>query len=225
VGQNRKSWPSSGTSALPPTTDIDSPATRVRKVPQERTPVVRCGGRRAMGHNDDRKRCRHSGRANELSYGCDPPVLLRDGGLRLRLQPALRSCARALLLHYHCEQNCTSGKSKARRASYLSSPSGKNISLRRSVETALSIPAVPPRFRGAYRDRHERGAGRGGRGWRERRTRSLRGRRSRVVLTPRRWRQVGDDASHRGRRWWQKSPVTRESAKETVKTIACGNAG
>src|SRR6266849_8005648 len=28
----------------------------------------------------------------------------------------------------------------------------------------------------------------------------------------------------RGRRW-QKSPVTGESAKETVKTIACGNAG
>jgi hypothetical protein len=37
-------------------------------------------------------------------------------------------------------------------------PRAKNISLRRSVETALSIPAVPPRFRGAYRDRHERGA-------------------------------------------------------------------
>jgi hypothetical protein len=27
------------------------------------------------------------------------------------------------------------------------------------------------------------------------------------------------------RRRWQKSPVTGESAKETVKTIACGNAG
>jgi hypothetical protein len=26
-------------------------------------------------------------------------------------------------------------------------------------------------------------------------------------------------------RRWQKSPVTEESAKETVKTIACGNAG
>ena len=60
------------------------------------------------------------------------------------------------------------------------------------------------------------------------------GRRSRVVLTPRRWRQVGGrrllpnrafgGASFR-RRWWQSSPVTRESTKETVKTIACGNAG
>jgi hypothetical protein len=27
------------------------------------------------------------------------------------------------------------------------------------------------------------------------------------------------------RRWWQTSPVTGESTKETVKTIACGNAG
>jgi len=43
-----------------------------------------------------------------------------------------------------------------------------------------------------------------------------RGRRSRVVLTPRRWRQVGGMIR---RRWWQNSPVTRESAKETVKTI------
>src|ERR1700693_6548411 len=46
-----------------------------------------------------------------------------------------------------------------------------------------------------------------------------RGRRSRVVLTPRRWRQVGGVI-----RWrrWQPSPVTGESAKETVKTIARG---
>jgi hypothetical protein len=28
--------------------------------------------------------------------------------------------------------------------------------------------------------------------------------------------------THRGLRWWQKSPVTKESAKETVKTIARG---
>jgi uncharacterized protein YraI len=64
------------------------------------------------------------------------------------------------------------------------------------------------------------------------------GRRSRVVLTPRRWRQVGDDtayhasddASHHTSddafasrwRWWQQSPVTRKSTKETVKTIAQG---
>jgi hypothetical protein len=42
------------------------------------------------------------------------------------------------------------------------------------------------------------------------------GRRSRVVLTPRRWRQVLEKQASWGR-WWQTSPVTRESAKETVK--------
>src|SRR5467141_1934632 len=58
-------------------------------------------------------------------------------------------------------------------------------------------------------------------------------RRSRVVLTPRRWRQVrgvksaqpGLDKNISAGRRWQKSPVTGESTKETVKTIACGNAG
>jgi hypothetical protein len=38
-----------------------------------------------------------------------------------------------------------------------------------------------------------------------------------VVLIPRRWGQVSQDDCGRG---WQKSPVTRESAKETVQTIA-----
>ena len=46
------------------------------------------------------------------------------------------------------------------------------------------------------------------------------GRRSRVVLTPRRWRQVGRKRFRR--RWWQTSPVTRESAEQAVKTIAQG---
>ncbi len=43
------------------------------------------------------------------------------------------------------------------------------------------------------------------------------GRRSRGVLISRRWYQPGDDAcaSHRG--WWQESPITRETTKETVK--------
>jgi hypothetical protein len=44
-----------------------------------------------------------------------------------------------------------------------------------------------------------------------------------VVLTPRRWRQVGGNNFRR--RWWQTSPVTKESAKETVKTIAQGRPG
>jgi hypothetical protein len=54
-----------------------------------------------------------------------------------------------------------------------------------------------------------------------------------VVPTPRRWRQVlrscvgptGLRQNHIRRRRWQNSPVTEESTKETVKTIACGNAG
>jgi hypothetical protein len=33
---------------------------------------------------------------------------------------------------------------------------------------------------------------------------------------PRRWHQVGGAIR---RRWWQESPITRESTKETVKTI------
>jgi len=51
------------------------------------------------------------------------------------------------------------------------------------------------------------------------------GRRSRVVLTPRRWRQLGDEARASRRGWWQQSPVTKESAKEPVKTIAQGRPG
>src|SRR3954447_20448600 len=43
------------------------------------------------------------------------------------------------------------------------------------------------------------------------------GRRSRVVLMPRRWHQVRQASDERQ---WQKSPVAGESTKETVKTIA-----
>jgi hypothetical protein len=78
----------------------------------------------------------------------------------------------------------------------------------------LTTRAIPHPQRGAYRDRHGRWA-------RDavdasapnRRTARFRGRRSRVVPTPRRWRQGGDDAFASRRRWWQKSPVTRKSAK------------
>jgi hypothetical protein len=56
---------------------------------------------------------------------------------------------------------------------------------------------------------------------------------NRVVLTPRRWRQVlwrhvgptGRGHSIFARRRWQKSPVTGKSTTYAVKTIACGNAG
>jgi hypothetical protein len=126
----------------------------------------------------------------------------------------------------------------------------KNISVPTYPKSHLELwPSHPTR--GAYHDRHGRGEGCGGRGSVLHAT-GLQGgffesvsdqqraderccsvRRSRVVLTPRRWRQVRGVASAlpglgttlvRGRRW-QTSPVTGESSKETVKTIACGNAG
>jgi hypothetical protein len=51
----------------------------------------------------------------------------------------------------------------------------------------------PVPSRGAARNRHERGAGCGGRWSRRKACAETSGRRSRVVLAPRRWRQVGDD--------------------------------
>ena len=104
----------------------------------------------------------------------------------------------------------------------VSSPSYKNIlpSLPTQI-TSIVAPSCPPRG----------GVSRSSRtlGWDAvaaacQKTNDVAcGRRSRVVLTPRRWRQVG--GSHFCRRWWQTSPVTRESPEETVKTIAQGNAG
>jgi hypothetical protein len=84
---------------------------------------------------------------------------------------------------------------------------------------------VPRSSRGAFRDRHGRRARDAVDAicafdeWRGR------GRRSRVVLTPRRWRSSGDNACALRLRWWQTSPVTKESTKETVKTIARGMPG
>jgi hypothetical protein len=46
-----------------------------------------------------------------------------------------------------------------------------------------------------------------------------------VVLMPRRWHQPGDEASASRRGWWQESPITKKSTKETVKTIARGMPG
>ena len=88
----------------------------------------------------------------------------------------------------------------------------------------LHIFRHPGPHRGAFRDRHERRVG-----MRWTRVALLTrahpcGRRSRVVLTPRRWRQVLEKYAS-WERWWQESPVTKESAKETVNTVACGNAG
>jgi hypothetical protein len=43
-----------------------------------------------------------------------------------------------------------------------------------------------------------------------------------VVLSPRRWRQIREDTFRVSRMTVTKSPVTGESTKETVKTIAQG---
>ncbi len=103
----------------------------------------------------------------------------------------------------------------------LSSPFCKNISLL-IFSKSLYIPRrlVPQRggsrsSRNAGRDAVDADALQDG----QRR----RGRRSRVVPTPRRWCQIGGKLSRRRR--WQTSPVTGESTKETVKTIARGMPG
>jgi hypothetical protein len=77
----------------------------------------------------------------------------------------------------------------ANLSSPLSSPFGKNILIFRKRKSVLYIRRPAPNG-GAFRDRHRRGAGCGGRGGAFDEQRQC-GRRSRVVLTPRRWRQVG----------------------------------
>jgi hypothetical protein len=70
----------------------------------------------------------------------------------------------------------------------LSSPFHKNILIFRNPKSLVYFqPSCPTR--GAVRDRHGRGSGCGGRGSADN-ERCGSGRRSRVVLTPRRWRQV-----------------------------------
>ncbi len=97
----------------------------------------------------------------------------------------------------------------------LSSPVCKNIPIYRIAKSPLyPLPSRPTK--GRSRDRHET---RGGMRWTLRAlqtTSAQGGRRSRVVPTPRRWCQIGGAIR---RRRWQTSPVTGESAKETVKTI------
>ena len=141
---------------------------------------------------------------------------------------------------------CPTGKSPI----WLSSPScKKNLVFARPKSNLYPLPSRPER--GAYRDRHGRWAGCGGRGSvgratgsqgglhaRERSPSALTndaasGRRSRVVLTPRRRRQVcgrqvgptGCGQASYPQMTVTRKPITGESTKQAVKTIACGNAG
>jgi hypothetical protein len=82
--------------------------------------------------------------------------------------------------------------------------------------------------RGAFRDRHERRVGmRWTRAALKTRAPAC-GRRSRVVLTPRRWRQVLEKQASCKFSWgrrWQTSPVTGESAKQPLKPLRAGMPG
>src|ERR1700722_15145397 len=102
----------------------------------------------------------------------------------------------------------------------VSSPPQENISFCPSGKSSLQARAVPPHKRGA-RDRHERGVRDAvdASGAQDERARG--GRRSRVVLTPRRWRQALKKLRFSGA-MVATSRLTRESTKETVKTIAQG---
>jgi len=98
-----------------------------------------------------------------------------------------------------------------------SSPLSKNFPLFEAVETAIERDHPVPK-RGAFRDRHERWYGCGGRQQRARRARGWRTAKS-----------CGPDAStlassRRMIRWRrrQESPISGESTKETVKTTAQG---
>ena len=105
---------------------------------------------------------------------------------------------------------------------FLSSPRSKNISLCLSGKSSLRACAIPSRKRGVGH-RHERWDGmRWTRQCARRACQCVR--RSRVVLTPRRWRQVLEGLTLLGSDG-DKTNSSPGSTEETVKTIACGNAG
>jgi hypothetical protein len=84
-------------------------------------------------------------------------------------------------------------------------------------------PRIPCPPRGAYRDRHGRWARDAmAVGLRTRRMRLSRGRRSRVVLTPRRWREAGDNAFALWPATVTKKPDRRRERGISRKAIAQG---
>jgi hypothetical protein len=83
-------------------------------------------------------------------------------------------------------------------------------------------PAVPFPLRDVSRSSKTLGAGCGGRGWRQGRTALTRTEKSCGPGAP---TLVSSSRKDTAQRRWQKSPVTGESTKETVKTIARGMPG
>src|SRR5579883_2136047 len=105
----------------------------------------------------------------------------------------------------------------------LVQPSRKKYFASRLAQITFISAAVPRPPRGTFRDRHER--------WVRDAVDAIgtsdecadRGRRSRVVPTPRRWRQAlrDDPQSHGGKK--ARSP--RRARRKPLKPFACGNAG
>jgi hypothetical protein len=87
-----------------------------------------------------------------------------------------------------------------------------------------ALCACPAAMRGAFRDRHERGRWDAVDATVLLDERSLRGRRSRVVLAPRCWRQACGDAFASRRRGWQQSRSPGR-ARIRRKTTAQGRPG
>ncbi len=128
---------------------------------------------------------------------------------------SLRRLTRKRNLALRLRHNNPTGKSPKS----LSSPAAKNIPLSPSGKSVIWIRPSHP-MRGAGRDRHERAVGCGGRESLRKTNAGRRGRRSRVVPTPRRWRQVRENISratvarkpgHRGEHEISRKPPRRES--------------
>jgi len=99
------------------------------------------------------------------------------------------SSRRAVKIATAREINCPSGKSARTSEKSMSSRESKNISLNPSGKSLLQNRRLVLR-RGGSRSSRTRGGMRWTR-WRRKMGAAGGGRRSRVVLTPRRWRQVG----------------------------------
>jgi len=114
---------------------------------------------------------------------------------------------------------------------FSASPDLPVVPIRRSVLTCDvgqitgSFPRVSCPPEGRFAIVTKRGAGDAVDAKAPKDERRLCGRRSRGVLISRRWYQPADDAEASRRGWWQESPITRETTKETVKTIARGMPG
>ena len=103
----------------------------------------------------------------------------------------------------------------------MSSPAEKKISLFHLVETAIERSRPAPR-RGVSRSSRARSRMRWTQPTRKDEARLMRTAKSCGSGAPMLASSLRNDLH---RRRWQESPVTGKSTKETVKTIACGNAG